>query len=375
MRIVHILQGKANPETLNGVNKVVHWMATHQMRQGHDVEVWGLAATMNLPPHPREYNLRIFPMTRLRVTLRQEIKAALSHLEPGTWVHFHSVFIPEFPAISQFLRKHGFRFGITPHGGYTPGLLKKNPWRKRLYVAVREAKYLRGAAWIQAIGASEIQDILRLAPRARVFLIPNCQEPLLARGVPAPTNVKRPLIGYCGRLTTQHKGLDYLIDGFAAFKAMGGAGELWLIGDGEDRAWLERRALESGATEHVRFLGIKHGEEKLNLISSLDAFVHCSRWDVLPTACLEAAALGRVLLVSRETNLGKYVEESEAGLVLDETSAAGVARALERLQQLYEDNLLQKIGENSRLLVESEFRWEKSANQFVNAITTSGSGV
>jgi glycosyltransferase involved in cell wall biosynthesis len=150
---------------------------------------------------------------------------------------------------------------------------------------------------------------------------------------------------------------------------------LWLIGDGEDRAWLERRALESGAMAHVRFLGIKHGEEKLNLIASLDAFVHCSRWDVLPTACLEAAALGKPLLVSRETNLGEYVEQGGAGLVLDETSAAGVVRALERLQQLYENSQLQKIGENSRLLVESEFRWEKSAKRFVDAIAASGSGV
>jgi glycosyltransferase involved in cell wall biosynthesis len=375
MRIVHILQGKANPETLNGVNKVVHWMATYQVRQGHDVEVWGLAASMTPPPHPREYTLRLFPMTRLRVTLGQEIKAALSRLEPDTWVHFHSAFIPEFPAISQFLKKHGFCFGITPHGGYARGLFRKNRLRKRFYVAIREARYLRDATWIQAIGASEIQDILRLAPRADVILIPNCQEPFFARTVPVPANAKRPLIGYCGRLATQHKGLDYLIDGFATYKAEGGAGELWLIGDGEDRAWLERRALESGAMAHVRFLGIKHGEEKLNLIASLDAFVHCSRWDVLPTACLEAAALGKPLLVSRETNLGEYVEQGGAGLVLDETSAAGVVRALERLQQLYENSQLQKIGENSRLLVESEFRWEKSAKRFVDAIAASGSGV
>ena len=61
MRIVHIMQGKAKPDSLNGVNKVVHWMATPQSRLGHEVEVWGLAASMNLPPLPREYNLRLFP--------------------------------------------------------------------------------------------------------------------------------------------------------------------------------------------------------------------------------------------------------------------------------------------------------------------------
>ena len=42
MKIVHIVVGKVNPDSLNGVSKVVHWMATSQMQLGHDVEVWGL---------------------------------------------------------------------------------------------------------------------------------------------------------------------------------------------------------------------------------------------------------------------------------------------------------------------------------------------
>jgi glycosyltransferase involved in cell wall biosynthesis len=375
MRIVHILQGKANLETLNGVNKVVHWMATSQLQQGHSVEVWGLAASMPPPPHPRKYNLRIFPVTRLPVTLGREIKAALASLEPGTWVHFHSVFIPEFPAISQFLKKRGFAFGITPHGGYASGVLKKNPWKKRLYIATREAGFLRNAAWIQAVGASEIQDILRIAPEVRVVLIPNCQEPIPARVGAVPANAGRPLIGFCGRLDMHVKGLDYLLEGFAAYKEGGGKGELWLIGDGEDRATLERQAARIGAQSHIFFLGVKRGEEKLNLLASLDAFIQCSRWEGLPMACLEAASLGIPLLVSRETNLAEFVEQSGAGLVLDETSAAGVQRALERVQRLYENNQLKQLGENARLLIENEFNWEENARSFVAAIAAAGCAV
>jgi glycosyltransferase involved in cell wall biosynthesis len=372
MRIVHILLGKANPGTLNGVNRAVHWMATSQLRQGHDVEVWGLSTSMTPPPHPREYNLRIFSITRLRLTLSREIKAALHRLEPGTWVHFHSVFIPEFPAIARLLKKRGLRYGITPHNGYATGVFKKNPWKKHIYVALREARYLRNATWIQAIGASEIQDIVRIAPGVRVVPIPNGQEMLPARSVAAPATAGHPLIGFCGRLDAQSKGLDFLLDGFAAYKAKGGSGELWLIGDGKDRVRLEKQAAESGAQSHVRFLGVKLGEEKLNLVASLDAFIHSSRWEGLPTACLEAAALETPLVVSRETNLAEYVKQYGAGLVLDETSAAGVLRALERVQQLYEDNQLQQMGENSRLLVEKEFRWEKNASSFVAAIAAAG---
>ncbi|MGD0891237.1 MAG: glycosyltransferase family 4 protein [Terracidiphilus sp.] len=368
MKIVHILQGKAKPDSLSGVNKVVHWMATSQARLGHDVEVWGLAVSMALPPHSREYNLRLFPMTRLRVTLSPEVKAAISQLEPDTWVHFHCAYTLSLPAIAQFLRKRGLAYGVTPHGLYASAGLKKSRWKKRLWIAFREAEYLRSAAWIQAIGVSEVQEILRIAPGTRVVLIPNCQEPLPPRACPVSGKMRRPLIGFCGQLNMQHKGLDLLIEGFAAYKAKAGAGELWLIGDGRDRPRLERQAAKSGAMPYVRFFGAKHGEEKFDLVASLDAFIHSSRWDVLPGACMEAAALGRPLLISRETNMAEYVERSGAGLVLDETSAAGVARVLDRASRLYEANELQQMGENARALIEKEFRWEENARSFIAAI-------
>jgi glycosyltransferase involved in cell wall biosynthesis len=375
MKIVHILQGKAKPDSLSGVNKIVHWMATSQVRQGHDVEVWGLAVSMALPPHPREYNLRLFPMTTLRVTLGPEIKAAIGQLEPDTWVHFHCAYTLSLPAIALLLKKRGIAYGVTPHGLYASAGLKKSRWKKRLWIALREAGYLRDAAWIQAIGVSEVQEILSIAPGSRVVLIPNCQEPLPPRPTPVPASAGRPLIGFCGQLNMQHKGLDLLIEGFAAYKAKGGTGELSLIGDGKDRAQLEEQAANSAAAQYVRFFGAKHGEEKFDLVASFDAFIHSSRWDVLPGACMEAAALGRPLLVSRETNLAEYVERSGAGLVLDETSAEGVTRVLERVERLYEAGQLQQMGENARALIEKEFRWEDNARSFVAAVAATRSTV
>jgi glycosyltransferase involved in cell wall biosynthesis len=375
MRIVHIVFGKVNPDSLNGVSKVVHWMATTQTEQGHDVEVWGLVRATAPSKYPRKFKLRLFSITRLRLSLGAEIKAALHSLGPGTWVQFHSVFCPEFPAIARQLTRLGFQYGVTPHGGYAPGIFRKNPLRKRLYFFLREAGYLRKAAWIQAIGATEVDEILRLAPAARVVLIPNCQAPLPANVVAMPTDAKRPLIGYCGRLTVQQKGLDLLISGFAEYKSRGGNGQLWLIGDGEERAGIEKLAVRAGVESHVRFLGAKHGEEKLSLIASFDAFIHPSRWDVIPTACLEAASLGRPLVVSRETNLGQYVEQSGAGLVLDELSAAAVSWALDNVQRLYDSGALKDMGRKAHLLVESEFIWEKNARSFVAAIAACGHAI
>ena len=367
MRIVHIAVGKVNPDALNGVSKVVHWMATSQMQLGHDVEVWGLVDSV--ASRLREYNLRQFLMTRLRLTLGRELKAALDRLEPGTWVHFHSVFTPEYASISSILRKRGLAYGITPHGGYSLRVFAANPWKKRIYFALREAEHLRGAALCHAVGASEIEDMRRLAPKLRTVYIPNAQKLYPNRAAVAPpAGCGRPLIGYCGRLALQQKGLDLLIDGFAAYKAAGGTGELWLLGDGEDRSRLQSLAARHGLKSEISFLGTRHGNQKLEVISDFDAFIHSSRWDGIPTACLEAAALGKPLLVSRETNLADYVERNGAGLVLDETSAAGVLRALQRTQQLYEENTLAEMGRRARLMIEKEFTWDANARRFIAAI-------
>lgn len=367
MRIIHIVVGKVNPDSLNGVSKVVQWMATSQMQLGHDVEVWGLVDS--IAPRARNFKLRQFLMTRPRLTLGHEIKAALDRLEAGTWVHFHSVFTPEYAAISRILRDRGLAYGITPHGGYSQRALAVHPWKKRVYFAVREAEHLRGAALCHAVGASEIEDMQGIAPRIRTVYIPNGQQIYEDRAAAAPVaGCRRPLIGYSGRLAMQQKGLDLLIDGFAAYKAAGGSGALWLLGDGKDRKRLERQAARRGLMAEIRFLGTRHGDQKLDTICGFDAFIHSSRWDGIPTACLEAAALGRPLLVSCETNLAGYVERNKAGLVLDETSAAGVARALARVQELYEEKKLATMGRRARLMIESEFAWEENARKFTAAI-------
>ena len=42
MEIIHLILGKANPNRMNGVNKVVHELATTQVEKGISAEVWGI---------------------------------------------------------------------------------------------------------------------------------------------------------------------------------------------------------------------------------------------------------------------------------------------------------------------------------------------
>lgn len=96
-----------------------------------------------------------------------------------------------------------------------------------------------------------------------------------------------------GRLAIKQKGLDLLISGFSEYRAAGGSGKLWLVGEGPDKCILEDMCEHNNIKNEVRFLGVKFGEEKIRVISRMDVFVHTSRWDGIPMSVLEAAGLSK----------------------------------------------------------------------------------
>jgi glycosyltransferase involved in cell wall biosynthesis len=322
MKIVHILVGKANPDTINGVNKVVHFLATEQHRAGHDVQVWGLTNSKNPPVHVHEYTLRTFAMSKLKFRLGRELKAALGELKPGCRVHFHGVFIPEFATISRYLRRRRIAYGVSPHGGFAPGSLRQNGLVKRIFIALFDGPMLAHADLVHAVCEGERNDIERMVPGARTITVPNGQDLRFLDGfVATAMSSPRPVFGFSGRLDMTTKGLDLLLEGFAEYKRSGGQGVLWVLGEGRDRPTLENMVDSLGLADEVLFLGARFKDEKLQALANMDLFVLTSRRDVMPTSCLEAAAMGKPLLVSKETNLGDYVTAFDAGIVLERTQA------------------------------------------------------
>jgi glycosyltransferase involved in cell wall biosynthesis len=182
----------------------------------------------------------------------------------------------------------------------------------------------------------------------------------VAKPMPSP----RPVFGFIGRLDMVTKGLDLLLEGFALYKRGGGRGVLWLLGDGPHREELERLAVSLNLADNVVLLGARFKEDKLQALANMDLVVSTSRRDVMPTGCLEAAAMGKPLLVSRETNLGDYVESFQSGIVLDENKPARIAEALRIFEGKYFAHDLGSFGRNSRAMIENELNWERVAEKW-----------
>ncbi|NQY35905.1 MAG: glycosyltransferase family 4 protein [Alteromonadaceae bacterium] len=368
MKIIHILKGKANPNTMNGVNKVVHNLATEQQLLGYDVEVWGITATPDNIKHTHDYTLRLFSATKLRFLLSPLLLNALKSLaNDNVVVHLHSVFLPELFSVSQQLKKNSTPWVLSPHSGYNPNSMKKNKWLKFLYMNLFEKKLISGATKVHAIGSSEINDIENLVSDVDVVLIPNGQslDDVNSTDIPCDKIIERPIFGFCGRLAKEHKGLDLLIDGFLQYKAKGGKGELWLIGDGPDKQELFTKSDMSGHSESIKFLGKMFGNDKFATLKQMDVFVHTSRWEGMPIAVLEAFALGKPVLISEATNMASYVKSNKNGIVLTENNSKIIEKSMFELFELFETNELEDIGKNSIKVINEYLNWPKIVKSMI----------
>lgn len=366
-KIIHVLMGKANPNTMNGVNKVVHNLASTQLLQGYDVEVWGITKTPDNIPHQHSYPLRLFKASRNRFTIAKEMLEALNAVESGTIMHLHSVFIPELYVLSTHLRRHDIKWVLTPHGGYAPDALKRNALAKFIYNHFFESRLVEGASALHAIGRHGEADQFDDATSKKVGLVPNGYD--IGERSKTDWSHEGPLrLCYCGRLDRIHKGLDLLLTGVGMVLDSGVRVHLDLIGDGPDRQILQGMARKLGIFEIVTFHGVKTGTEKDDIILQQDCFVHTSRWDVVPTAVLEAAAMGLPLMVSIPTNMAEYTLAADAGYVVDVLSPKCIKDAILTVARDKRTHQLRAKGIAARRMIRESFSWDFVCRAIANHV-------
>lgn len=364
MKIIHIVLGKANPNRMNGVNKVVHQLTMAQHATGMEVEIWGITPQLDTPVLTRPFTTRLFKQQRWPFHHDPKLRTALKQEGQNLVIHFHGGFIPVFAGIAKQCRRLGIPYFVTAHGAYNTIAMHKSGHKKRFYFTFIESVFLKHSRAVHCIGASELEALNNLLPEAHGALIPNGHD--LENLKKCSTTPAKPFsFGFCGRLRAHTKGLDILLAAFADYSQKE-EGKLVIIGDGEDRENLEAMAKELGLGERVQFLGARYGEEKDKLLAGIDVFLHPSRNEGMPGAVLEAAGLSVPVIISEATNLGKAVKEAEAGLVLDANTTHDLAQAMLDARAAATTGVLQAWARNARSMVASQFAWKRIAALHLN---------
>jgi glycosyltransferase involved in cell wall biosynthesis len=279
-------------------------------------------------------------------------------------VHLHSVFTPHNVFIARAV---GRPYVVSPRGGYSEAVISgRHKWIKAGWMRFWERPFLRDAAALHAVSREEAEGLAELVPRARIVHVPNAVEvPAQTPARPRHDGTKRIL--FIGRLAIRQKGLDLLLEAYARFVGSSRVETELVIAGSDFRGGLAESARLSRSlsiSDHVRFPGPVYGDAKTELLSTSHAFAHTSRWEGLPFAALEALAMGRPVLVTPETNLGRYVQEYEAGVVVAGTPE-GIAEGLRFLIEC-DPPSLDAMSQNAVRLASEKFSWPEVTRQMVS---------
>jgi glycosyltransferase involved in cell wall biosynthesis len=157
---------------------------------------------------------------------------------------------------------------------------------------------------------------------ARVLVVPNPAPDVAAGGVPAEPGT----FVYAGRLTRQ-KALGVAIEAVARTPDA----RLVVIGDGPERAELERRAREAGLNGRIAFRGAQPREHVLDALRGAWAAVLSSDWENLPHAAVEALAVGTPVVATSVGGVPEVVRDGVNGLLVPPNSPEAFAAAIGRL--------------------------------------------
>jgi glycosyltransferase involved in cell wall biosynthesis len=195
-------------------------------------------------------------------------------------------------------------------------------------------------------------------------------------GSPAPGDGGAPLrVLFAGTVGLAH-GLDVLVE--ASRLAGPEVVRTTIAGGGADDTRI-RRLIREGDVSNVEMLGVVAADRVPALYRESDASAVLLRdlpifAGALPTKMLEGMAAGRPLLLSARGEAARFVEATEAGLVVPPGDAAELAAAIRRLHG--EPDLRRSLGTAGRAYAEAHFGRHRAAQEWgaqLEAAVTSSS--
>ena len=236
--------------------------------------------------------------------------------------------------------------------------------------------------------AAAVFAVERMVPRvfrsAHLAVISeSTRDDLIARGVdPARIEVQHPgirwpaeeplplasrgrRIAYVGRLE-RYKNVDVLLRALARLLPRFPDAELAVVGQGSDRARLERLAGELGVGPRVRFTGFLDDAERDRLLASSRVCACASAKEGWGLTVIESNALGTPNVASDAPGLRDSVRDGETGFL----APVGDERAFaERIATLLSDDALAARMSDAARAFARGFDWDRAADQMEAALT------
>jgi colanic acid/amylovoran biosynthesis glycosyltransferase len=256
----------------------------------------------------------------------------------------------------------GFTYSFTLHGPY----IFFEPYRWRLDKKIERALFV---CCISHFCRSQAMIFTLTEKWDRLHIIHCGVNPDLFVPVDSTTPHKRLL--YVGRLAA-NKGLPILLQSLASLQSSHPEITLTVVGDGEDRSFLEQMSLQLGLQERVNFVGYKSQTEVRQYLQQSEVFVLPSFAEGIPVVLMEAMAAGVPVVATQIAGISELVEDGINGYLVPPGDSISLTKRIESL--LGDGELRSRLGASGRLKVEREFNLDREVERLYRVMNSALQG-
>jgi glycosyltransferase involved in cell wall biosynthesis len=254
-----------------------------------------------------------------------------------------------------------------------------------LYLKKRdlETRSMLAADLVVTLGEAMREEIVARGVTAeKILIVPNAVSEEFLRPLPDATGLRAALgidpdeyvVGVVSSLV-QHEGIGTLLEATAILRARGLPARALIVGDGPERAALQRQAAEAGLAQAAVFTGRVPAAKVRQFHALLDIFVVPRTSDrvcqlVTPLKPVEAMASGLCVVTSEVKALTEIVKHEVTGMQTVPQDPVSLADCLEHL--LYSPDIRRKLGDNAREWAARDRTWAHNATRYRDAYARLG---
>jgi glycosyltransferase involved in cell wall biosynthesis len=321
--------------------------------------------------------------------LGEKLAAALTERTRPAVLHAASNFANARIALALG-RRYGLPVVYEVRGFWEDTWLSRHPDGARLagselYQRSRaaETECMLAADLVVTLGEAMREEIeARGVPAEKILIVPNAVSGDFLEPLPDAGNLRAELgiepdeyvVGEVSSLV-RHEGIGTLLEATAILRGRGVPARALIVGDGPERAALQRQAAGTGLAQAAVFTGRVPAAKVRQFHALLDIFVVPRTPDrvcqlVTPLKPVEAMASGLCVVTSEVKALTEIVKHEVTGMQTVPQDPVSLADCLERL--FYSPDIRRKLGDNAREWVSGDRTWARNAARYKDAYARLG---
>lgn len=283
-------------------------------------------------------------------------------------IHLQNRFFVDFDVAALYAKLRGKPFMMTIHNARPVGISlpitvlgSAFDWAVGRWPFALADRIIAVSAWVRHDIAKYRIDEGKIVPVHNGINV-GAFRPTEATNVRRQYGIGGPMLLFVGRMIAQ-KGVPYLLDAMPLVLREHPDAKLLLVGRGNARAALEKKARALGLEDHVVFSGYMTEEMLREAYGTCDLFVLPSVWEVLPIAILEAMSSAKPVVCTDAGGNAELVEDGVNGYVVPMRNPGALAARINAL--LGDREKMAAMGRAGRRRAEEEFDWKLIAGQTV----------